>query len=116
MASRRWCCLVALALFVSSLVWGSLAWGQSARPQRAVQNGGDFSNNVQPANKVPAGVILVKGAWSSASDSVTPLPEGGRVTDNIFNDQYFGMSYALLPGWIEKYQGPRPTHCSWSII
>jgi len=109
MASRRWWSLVALALLVSSLVWGSLAWGQSARAQRAVPNGGDFSNDVQPANKVPAGVILVKGAWSSASDSVTPLPEGGRVTDNIFSDQYFGMSYALPPGWIEKYQGPPPS-------
>src|SRR5712675_2720068 len=109
MPFRRWCCSVALALFVSSLVWGSLAWGQSARAQRAVPNGGDFSNDVQPANKVPAGVILVKGAWSSASDSVTPLPEGGRVTGNIFSDQYFGMSYALPPGWIEKHQGPPPS-------
>jgi hypothetical protein len=109
MASRSWCSLVVLALFVSSLAWGSLAWGQSARPQRAAQNGGDFSNNVQPANKVPAGVILIKGAWSSASDSVTPLPESGRVTNNVFSDQYFGMSYSLPPGWIEKYQGPPPS-------
>src|SRR2546423_2566589 len=106
MASRRWCSLVVPALFVSSLVWGSLAWGQSARAQRAVPNGGDFSNNVQPASKVPAGDILVKGAWSSASGSVTPLPEGGRVTDNVFCGQYFRMSYALLPGRVEDYQGP----------
>ena len=109
MASRSWCSLVVLALFVSSLAWGSLAWGQSARPQRAAQNGGDFSNNVQPANKVPAGVILVKGAWSSASDSVTPLPESGSVTNSVFSDQYFGMNYALPTGWIEKYQGPPPS-------
>src|SRR5258708_27370366 len=89
MPSRRCCSLVVLAWFVSSPAWSSLAWGQSARPQRAAQNGGDFSNNVQPANKVPAGVILVKGAWSSASDSVTPLPEGGSVTNNVFSNQHF---------------------------
>lgn len=58
---------------------------------------------------VPTGVILVKGAWSSASDSTTPLPEGGRVTNNIFVNQYFGMTYALPPGWTEKYEGPPPS-------
>ena len=86
-----------------------LAWGQSARPQNIPENGGDFSNNVQPKTKVPSDVILVKGAWSSASDSVTPLPEGGNVTNNIFRDQYFGMTYALPPDWTEKYKGPPPS-------
>ena len=73
------------------------------------KNGGDFSNNTQPLTKVPAGVILVKGAWSSASDSVTPVPEGGNVTNNVFRDQYFGMSYALPKDWTEKYKGPPPS-------
>src|SRR3982074_665081 len=58
---------------------------------------GDSSPN--PPAKVPAGVILVKGAWSSASDSVTPLPEGGSVTSNVFSNQYFGVTYALPPDW-----------------
>jgi hypothetical protein len=74
----------------------SALWlGQSARPQNTVENGGDFSNNTHPATKVPVGVILVKGAWSSASDSVTPVPEGGSVSNNVFRDQYFGITYAL---------------------
>ena len=59
--------------------------------------------------KVPTGVILVKGAWSSASDSVTPVPEGGSVTNNIFSNQYFGMSYAVPSEWEEKYKGPPPS-------
>jgi hypothetical protein len=59
--------------------------------------------------RVPSGVILVKGAWSSASDSVTPLPEGGAVNSRVFRDQYFGMSYALPPDWAEKYKGPPPS-------
>jgi hypothetical protein len=83
--------------------------GQSVSPQRPQKNGGDFSNNVQPMTKVPKGVILVKGAWSSASDSVTPLPESGSVTNRVFNDQYFGLSYALPPDWDEKYKGPPPS-------
>ncbi len=87
------------------------AWSQSAAPQSGPQNGGDFSTNTHPTEKqkVPAGVILVKGAWASASDSTTPLPEGGSVTNNIFGNQYFGMTYALPPGWTERYKGPPPS-------
>jgi hypothetical protein len=82
---------------------------QSAKPQTAPKNGGDFSNTIQPVAKVPEGVILVKGAWSSASDSVTPVPEGGSVTSNVFSDQYFDMTYPLPSDWIEKYKGPPPS-------
>jgi hypothetical protein len=84
-------------------------WAQSARPQNAPRNGGDFSNNTQSDVKVPAGIILVKGAWSSASDSVTPRPEDGSVANNVFCDQYFGMTYALPKDWTEKYKGPPPS-------
>lgn len=96
--------LVILGFFVSLL-----GWAQDAQAQNAPKNGGDFSNNTQPVTKVPAGVILVKGAWSNASDSVTPVPEGGNVTNNVFRDQYFGMTYALPKGWTEKYKGPPPS-------
>jgi hypothetical protein len=82
---------------------------QSAKPQTAPKNGGDFSNTIQPGAKVPEGVILVKGAWSSASDSVTPVPEGGNVNANVFSDQYFDMTYPLPSDWIEKYKGPPPS-------
>jgi hypothetical protein len=96
--------MLALALLASAL-----ASGQSAKPQNLPRNGGDFSNSPPPGSKVPPGVILVKGAWSSASDSVTPLPEGGSITNNLFTDQYFGMTYALPSDWIEKYKGPPPS-------
>ncbi|MGA7402856.1 MAG: hypothetical protein WBW38_22755 [Candidatus Sulfotelmatobacter sp.] len=84
-------------------------WSQDAKPQNPPRNGGDFSDVVQPATKVPTGVILVKGAWSSASDSVTPLPEGGSVLNNVFTDEYFGMTYPLPADWAEKYKGPPPS-------
>ena len=84
------------------------AWSQSVNPP-AVPNGGDFSNNVTSGSKVPTGVILVKGAWSSASDSTTPVPEGGTVANGAFTDPYFGISYTLPPDWTEKYKGPPPS-------
>lgn len=86
-----------------------LVWAQNAKAPGEPRNGGDFSSAVQPLSKVPTGVILVKGAWSSASDSVTPLPEGGSVTNNVFSNQYFGMNYPLPADWTEKYKGPPPS-------
>jgi hypothetical protein len=83
-------------------------WSQTPKPE-TVPNGGDFSNNVTSGTKVPKGVILVKGAWSSASDSTTPVPEGGSVTNGAFTNSYFGMSYTLPPDWTEKYKGPPPS-------
>jgi hypothetical protein len=99
-----------LCLFVASaLSFPALVWGQNPKSQNAPQSGGDFSNSTQPVTKVPTGVILVKGAWSSASDSVTPVPEGGAVNNNVFRDPYFGITYPLPKDWIEKYTGPPPS-------
>ncbi len=85
------------------------AWSQNAGAPSASKNDDNSPNNSQLRKKVPEGVILVKGAWSSASDSITPLPEGGSVTNGIFSNQYFGMSYVLPNGWTEKYKGPPPS-------
>src|SRR5580692_5164747 len=104
MLSRFLCRSAIIGLFLSLL-----AWGQSVAPQNAPKNGGDFSNDLQPVTKVPPNVILVKGAWSSASDSVTPVPEGGSVANNVFRDAYFGMTYPLPKDWTEKYKGPPPS-------
>jgi hypothetical protein len=102
MCPRYFFSLLVLASSISSSAWGQ---GSESPPK----DGGDFSNNMQPETKVPTGAILVKGAWSSASDSVTPLPEGGAVTNGVFRNQYFAMTYALPPDWTEKYQGPPPS-------
>ena len=84
------------------------AWGQSPAGQSSPKNT-DVPENPQALTKVPSEVILVKGAWSSASDSVTPVPEGGSVTGDAFTDEYFGMTYSLPKGWTEKYKGPPPS-------
>ncbi|MGB7753716.1 MAG: energy transducer TonB [Candidatus Acidiferrales bacterium] len=83
--------------------------------QGAPQSGGDFSSNPNP-RKLPTETILVKGAWSSASDSVTPVPEGGKLANNIYSNSYFGLTYALSPGWIEKYSGPPPSDSGYYVL
>ena len=103
--------LSTLARFLTllALLAPCLAGAQTPKTQPLPPNGGDFAPNPTVLNKVPQGVILVKGAWYSASDSVTPTPEGGAVDNGVFTDQYFGMSYKLPPEWEEKYKGPPPS-------
>jgi hypothetical protein len=86
-----------------------LAGGQVAAPQE--RSGGDFSTNTHPTEKekIPAGVILVKGAWSSASDNVTPLPEGGTIANNVYTNRYFGLTLPLPQTWFQKFPGAPPS-------
>jgi hypothetical protein len=83
--------------------------------QGAPQSGGDFSSNSE-AKKLPTETILIKGAWSSASDSMSPLPEGGRVSKNIYSNAYFGLAYPLSPEWTEKYSGPPPSDSGYYVL
>ncbi len=99
-------------LVVITLPISLAAFGQDSKPKNELNNGGDFSSATNSADapvKVPTGVVLVKGAWSSASDSVTPLPEGSNVSDNVFRDDYFGIRYPLPSGWTQRYEGPPPS-------
>lgn len=58
---------------------------------------------------LPQNTILIKGAWASASDSSTPLPEGGKIIDNVYRNQYFGLSYPIPATWYQKFDGPPPS-------
>jgi hypothetical protein len=100
--------LAKLSRWVMFFAFVTLATAQTAQPAPS-RSGGDFAVAPATPNKVPQGVLLIKGAWYSASDSVTPVPEGGSVTNNVFNNAYFGISYALPPGWEQKYEGPPPS-------
>jgi hypothetical protein len=95
------------SLLILTLSLSSPAWDQGISQQSDLKSGGDSSGSV--VTRVPSGVILVKGAWSSASDSVTPVPEGGNVANEVFSDRYLGMTYPLPSGWGEKYKGPPPS-------
>lgn len=58
---------------------------------------------------VPQGVILVQGATPGASDSMTPLPEEGKVADGRYSNAYFSLSYPIPAGWTEQPAGPPPS-------
>ncbi len=79
------------------------------------KNGGDFSRDLE-AKKLPTGVILVKGAWSGTSDPVTPVPEGGSVNDNVYNNPYFGLRYTLSRDWTQKYSAPPPSDSGYYVL
>jgi hypothetical protein len=91
------------------LCLSSTTWGQVAISQNSSKDGKGFSDNGQTLTKVPKGVILVKGAWSSSSDSVTPVPEHGSVSNSTFRNAYFGITYQLPPTWTQEYEGPPPS-------
>src|SRR6266404_4409401 len=101
--------------FARLLALLSLSISLLPRAQGVPQSGGDFSNNPE-ARKLPTGTILVTGAWSSASDSATPLPEGGRVARNAYSNPYFGLTYALSPDWTQKYVGPPPSDSGYYVL
>jgi Gram-negative bacterial TonB protein C-terminal len=68
-----------------------------------------FATENPADHKVPAGVILVKGAAPSASDSKAPLPEDGRFKDGSYVNSYFGLTVPLPAGWAESFKGPPPS-------
>ncbi len=79
---------------------------------RAAQTSGAVPNNSIPGQddgRVPTGVVLVKGAWSSASDAKMPLPEESRINNGVFESSYFGITYPLPQGWVQRYYGPPPS-------
>jgi Gram-negative bacterial TonB protein C-terminal len=86
--------------------------GDTDQPQ--IPQGGDFSINPNP-EKVPSG-ILVKGAMPDASDSSTPIPEGGTVTEKVYNNSYFGFSYPLPADWRQKFAGPPPSDSGYYVL
>jgi hypothetical protein len=96
-------------VFAFALCLPLSAWGQSASPLEPPANGGDFSSASSPTVKVPKDTIIVKGAWSSASDSTTPVPEGGGFSNGVFRDPYFGMNYNVPAGWTKSFDGPPPS-------
>jgi hypothetical protein len=97
--------LYLLFLIVLSI---SSVGAQAQNPTNISQNSSG-SDNAQPLTPIPAETILVKGAWSSASDSVTPVPEAATVAKDFFSDPYFGITYTLPSDWTQEYEGPPPS-------
>ncbi len=62
-----------------------------------------------PDGKVPEHTIIVKGAWPSASDPTTPLPEGGRLANGRYQNDYFGLTVRFPERWQPGLEGPPPS-------
>jgi hypothetical protein len=77
---------------------------------------GSWSAAPPSPDKVPAGVILVKGAWSSASDATTPVPEGGRTSERDYHSDYFQLTYPFASGWKEQFSGPPPSDRGYYVL
>jgi hypothetical protein len=70
---------------------------------------------VQPG-PVPAGLILVKGAWSSAAGTISSLPEDGMISNGRYDNAYFGLGYAVGSNWTQRYQGPPPSDSGYYVL
>jgi hypothetical protein len=62
-----------------------------------------------PTGKVPEHTIIVKGAWPSASDPATPVPERGRLADGRYRNDYFGLTLRYSARWRPGLAGPPPS-------
>jgi hypothetical protein len=61
-------------------------------------------------------VILVKGAWPSATDAMTSVPEGGAISSNAYGSAYFGLTYPLGLDWTQRYEGPPPSDSGYYVL
>ena len=71
---------------------------------------------ISQGGPIPAGVILVKGTWSSAAGSPLAVPEAGVVSQDKYNNAYFGLSYAFGPDWTQRYEGPPPSDAGYYVL
>jgi len=77
---------------------------------------GDAAGDAAAPQKVPENTLLVKGAWPSASDSVTPLPEGGQFADGAYRNDYFGLTYAFSERWQPGLGGPPASDSGYYVL
>jgi hypothetical protein len=69
-----------------------------------------------PNGPLPAGVILVKGAWSSAAGTSSSLPEDGKISGGRYDNAYFGLDYAVGSDWTQRYAGPPPSDSGYYVL
>jgi hypothetical protein len=65
---------------------------------------------------VPAGLLLVKGAWSSAAGSSSSVPEDGMISNGRYDNAYFGLGYAVGGNWTQRFQGPPPSDSGYYVL
>lgn len=80
----------------------------------------EFGSNVpesQRTNGATAPPVFVGLSLTPyASDSSTPVPEGGRVENNVYRNSYFDLGYSLPNDWSEGYKGPPPSQTGYYVL
>lgn len=88
-------------------------------PGRGSEDGSALAPEPQgaaPSQKVPENTLLVKGAWSSASDAVTPLPEGGRFAAGVYQNDYFALAFPFSDRWQKGFEGPPVSDSGYYVL
>jgi hypothetical protein len=75
-----------------------------------------LSSLAQADGAIPGGVILVKGAWSSATVSAAPLPEGGASSQQTYRNPYFNLNYVFGTEWSQSFEGPPPSESGYYVL
>jgi hypothetical protein len=56
-------------------------------------------------------------AWrGSSATTPAPNPDDAKVTDGVFTNTYFNLSYPLPPGWTEGIAGPLPSNSGYYVL
>jgi hypothetical protein len=74
------------------------------------------ADNAAESTKVPENTILVKGAWPSASDTITPLPEGGHFVQGSYRNEYFGVDFPFSDHWQKGLEGPPVSDSGYYVL
>jgi hypothetical protein len=91
-------------------------FAQNSSSEVPAPQAGDFAVENPLATKVPKDTILVRGAVPSSTDPATPVPEDGTISENTYNNKYFGLSYTLPSGFFQKYSGPPPSDSGYYVL
>lgn len=103
-------------LTIFALCAGLRVFAQDSAPQNPSPQSGDFAIENPLAKKLPTDVILVKGAVPGSDDPSIPVPESGRISKNVYSNNYFSLSYSLPPGFAQKFSGPPPSDTGYYVL
>jgi hypothetical protein len=102
-----------LIVLVLAITCAVVAHSQNSALQLSVSTVPESQRtNVATAPPVFVGLSLTP----YASDSVTPVPEGGRVENNVYRNSYFDLAYSLPNDWAESYKGPPPSQTGYYVL
>ena len=63
-----------------------------------------------------AGLVLLACSAKGGVAAKYPEPEDGAVENRVFQDDYFGIRYPLLSGWVEDLKGPEPSASGYYLL